>query len=77
MRIRLQVVSSSTLLTFTSRQIFEHAAQPFRLKELRVKELMLRRRVGVIHRTGAYLNPAAQRFIHILKSKAKEWSRSE
>ena len=75
MRIRLQVVSSSTLLTFTSREMFERAARPFRLKEVRVKELMLRRPVGVIYRTGAYLSPAAQRFIDILKSKSKEWLR--
>ena len=76
-RIRLQVVSSSILVTFTSRQIFERAAQAFRLKEIRVKELMLRRRVGVIYRTGAYLSPAAQRFIDIIKSKAKELARFE
>jgi DNA-binding transcriptional LysR family regulator len=76
-RIRLQVVSSSRLLTFTSRQIFKHAAQSFRLKEIRVKELMLRRQVGVIYRTGAYLGPAARRFIDILKSKTGEWSLPE
>jgi DNA-binding transcriptional LysR family regulator len=71
-RIRLQVVSGSTLLTITSRQVLEHAARPFRLKEIPVKELMLRRPVGVIYRNGAYLSPAAQRFIDLLKSTSKK-----
>jgi DNA-binding transcriptional LysR family regulator len=68
-RIRLQVVSSSRLLTFISRRIFARAARPYRLKEVRVTELMVRRPVGVIYRRGAYLSPAAARFIEILKSK--------
>jgi DNA-binding transcriptional LysR family regulator len=70
-RIRMQVAASSNLLTFTSRRIFQDAAPRLRLKEIPVKELMLRRPVGVIHRQDAYLSPAAHRFIEILKTNAK------
>ena len=71
-RIRLQVIACSDLLSFTSRRIVQQAGLRFHLKELPVKELTLRRPVGVIYRKDAYLSPAARRFIEILKTTAKE-----
>jgi DNA-binding transcriptional LysR family regulator len=42
------------------------------MKALPVKEASWRRPVGVIYREGAYLSPAAKRFIEILKATARE-----
>jgi len=71
-RIRLQVVSCSSLLSFTSKRIVEQAAARFRLKELPVKELVMRRPVGVHYRKDAYLPPAARRIIEILKETGRK-----
>jgi DNA-binding transcriptional LysR family regulator len=65
---RLQVLASSNLLTFTSKQIVGHAGQRFRLVALPVKELMVRRRVGVVYRENAYLPPVARRLVEILRT---------
>ena len=73
-RIRLQVVSCSNLLTFTSKRIIERAASRFRLTILPVRELTMRRPVCALYRKDAYLPPAAHRFIEILKATAKELS---
>jgi len=71
-RFRFQILSSSDLLDFEPRHIFQQAAARFRLKEIPVKELMWHRPIGVIYRKDAYLSPANRRFIEILKSKAQE-----
>jgi DNA-binding transcriptional LysR family regulator len=68
--IRLRMVACSDLLTFTSRRIVQQAATDVRLKELPVKELTMRRRVGAIYRESAYLPPSARRVIELLKSTA-------
>jgi DNA-binding transcriptional LysR family regulator len=70
--LRDHMVASSDLLGFTSRRVLKLAAPRSRLKELRVKEMMWTRRVGVMYRKDAYLSPAAKRFIEILKATAKE-----
>jgi DNA-binding transcriptional LysR family regulator len=68
MRLRLQTLASSNLLGFISRRILQQAAAKLHLKELPVKELQLRRPVGVVYRKGGYLPPAARRFIDLLKA---------
>jgi DNA-binding transcriptional LysR family regulator len=73
-RPRLQICASTDLLSFTSRRILREAAPSYRLKEIPVKELTLRRTVGVIQREGGYLSPTARRFIEILKATAREVS---
>lgn len=74
-RLRLKIVASSNLLGFMSQRIIREAAPRFRLKALPVKEVTWRRPVGVIYREGGYLSPAARRFIEILKSTAREFSK--
>jgi len=69
---RLHLVAASELLGFSSRQTVRYAAAQFRIAELRVKDLSVTRRVGVVYRKDAYLSPAARRFIEILKATAKE-----
>ena len=71
-RLRLQTCASSSLLSYAARRVLQQVAQSFRLKELPVRELIWRRSVGVIHREGGYLSPAARRLIEILKTTARE-----
>lgn len=74
MRLRLQMLASSNLLGFVSRRILQKAAAKLNLKELPVKELQLRRPVGVVYRKGGYLPPAARRFIDLLKAVVEQRS---
>jgi DNA-binding transcriptional LysR family regulator len=71
-RLRLLSLATSDLLDYTSKNVFQQAAERFGLKELPVKELQWTRPYGVIYRKDAYLSPAARRFIEILKGTAKE-----
>jgi DNA-binding transcriptional LysR family regulator len=66
--IRLPVIASSDMLGFTSRRIFQEAAQRFGLTELPVKGMSWTRRLGVVYRKDGYLSPAAVRLIAILKA---------
>ncbi len=68
MRLRLQTLASSNLLGFVSRRILQQATGSLRLKELPIKELQLRRPVGVAYRKGGYLPHSAQQFIDLLKA---------
>jgi DNA-binding transcriptional LysR family regulator len=70
-RLRLQVVAASRHLGFLPRWVVRQAASQFKLKELPVKDVTWRRPIGIISRKGAYLSPAATRFIEILKKTAK------
>lgn len=66
--IRLPAVASSTLLTFCSRRtLCKHAHE---LAEVDVKALQWTRRIGVTSRKDAYLPPAAQRLVSVLKAAA-------
>ena len=71
----LAVVASSKLLGFASRRVLRQAKPQLKPVELDVKELKWTRSIGVSHRKGAYLSPAARRFIDILNSTAKQISR--
>jgi DNA-binding transcriptional LysR family regulator len=74
-RIRLQAVAGSDLLTYTSKRIMREAAARFHLKEIAVRELTMRRPVGVILRKDAYIPAAVRRLVGILKSVAHELER--
>jgi DNA-binding transcriptional LysR family regulator len=71
MRLRLQTLATSNLLGFMSRRILQQAAGRMRLKELPLKELQLRRPVGVVYRKDGYLPPSARQFIDLLKGVTK------
>ena len=66
------LVAASELLGFTSRQTVQYATAHNSIAEVRVKDLSVTRRIGVIYRKDAYLPPAARRFMEILKATAKE-----
>jgi DNA-binding transcriptional LysR family regulator len=65
------LIASSNLLGFNSRVAVRQATLCYRDAELRIKELTYARRAGIVYREGAYLSPAARRFIEILKTTAK------
>jgi DNA-binding transcriptional LysR family regulator len=66
------LVAASELLGFTSRQTVRYAAAHDPIAEVRVKDLSVTRRIGVIYRKDAYLSPATRRFIEILKKTAEK-----
>jgi DNA-binding transcriptional LysR family regulator len=68
--LRLDIVGSSDLLGINLRQVVREGAPRYGLAELRVPGLALNVRTGVTYRDGAYLAPAARRFIDILKATA-------
>ena len=70
-RVSLQSLSTSDLLGFTARSVYERGAQLFRLTELPIRELAWKRPVGVIHRNDAYLPPAARRLIETMRRLAQ------
>ena len=72
-RLRLQAVSSSDLLDFTSRRVVEEAARTFRLRELPVEDLPWRRAIGMLWRKDSYIAPSAQRLMNLLKSAARNF----
>jgi DNA-binding transcriptional LysR family regulator len=75
--LRFGIIASSRLLGFTSRQSVRQAARTYPLAEIRAHGFPWIRRDGVIYRKDAYLSPAAQRFIEILKSTAQNVTRKK
>ena len=69
--LRLQVVAATQHLGFLAGRVVRQAASQYGLKELPLKDVTWHRPIGIILRKGAYVSPAAQRFIEILKSTAK------
>ena len=70
--LRNRLIATSNLLAFGSREAARQAADQYRIAILPVKDLVYVRRIGLIFRQIPYLSPAAQRFIEILKSTAKQ-----
>jgi len=72
LELRDHLVSSTSLLGYSSTRVAREALPGVRFAQLRVKELERIRRVGVAYRKDAYLSPAARRFVAILKTTASE-----
>lgn len=70
--LRLQIIARSNLVGYVPVRVLSRVSKGLRLSELSVPELVWRRPVGVIYRSGGYISPAARRFIEILKMAAKE-----
>lgn len=70
------MIASSDLLGYTWVSLVRGAMRHLRLTELCVKELAWPFRVGVVYRKGGYLSPAARRFVEILRTTAKEITKS-
>jgi DNA-binding transcriptional LysR family regulator len=71
-RLKLQTVARSNLLDWTSRRFIEQSEFARDLKILPVSELAWRRPIGLIFRQETYLPPIIERFIDILKTRAKK-----
>ena len=65
--LRLRTVAGSDLLDWTSRRYIEQSGMDHLVRPLAVKELALRRPVGIVYRQEKYCPPLTQRFIGILK----------
>jgi DNA-binding transcriptional LysR family regulator len=74
---RTVAIANSEYVGLCSRLLLREEARRYPLVELPVKEMSHVRRTFIIHRKGAYLSPAAQRLIAILKTQAKEISEGE
>ena len=70
--LRLDIVASSDLLGLNLRQVVREAGSRCGLAEIQGPGLTFQIRTGVTYRNGAYLSPAARRFIEIRKATAKE-----
>lgn len=66
------LIANSELLGFAPRQAVRYAAAHYPVLEIRVKDLPITRRIGVLYRNDAYLSPAARRFIEIVQVRAKK-----
>lgn len=65
------LIEQTGLLTFVSRQYLrERLDEP--LKEIQLKETTMSRKLVVMHRKGAYISPAGQRLINLLKSTSMD-----
>jgi DNA-binding transcriptional LysR family regulator len=71
LEIRLPIIESSNLVMHSASLSVQKATQRYRLVTLQVDGLNLQRPVGVYYRKDAYLSPAAQRMIEILKEQGK------
>lgn len=69
---RLRTVAATELLAVSSGPLLRLAAPLMQLTILPVQELTWVRRVSLLYRKDAYVSPAAQRFIDILKETAKD-----
>jgi DNA-binding transcriptional LysR family regulator len=70
--LKLRMAATSDLLTFQSAWWLHDPPPGLELVSIPVTGLTLRRRTGVSYRKGAYLSPAARRFIELLKTAANE-----
>lgn len=74
-QFRFQLLQLTNLLGFGPRRFVQGNTPGFRLVELPVKGLSVRRSTGAHYRKDTYLSPAALRFIEILKSMTREIAR--
>ena len=65
------LISQTELLTFTSRRHVGLTDAGTDLREVRLKETTMRRRFDVAYSRDAYLSPAAQRLIRLLRTKGR------
>ena len=70
--IRMTAIAHLNYLGLSPRYFLYHEARNFPLVELPVKELSFVRHISIVYRKDAYLSPAAQRLIAILKEQARQ-----
>jgi DNA-binding transcriptional LysR family regulator len=70
--VRHQLVAATDMLALGMRPTVRYAAARLGVVELRVKDLAITHRCGVVYRKDAYLSPAARRLIEILKATSKD-----
>lgn len=66
------LIRETELLTFTSRLHVGLSDAGADLREVKLKETTMRRRFDVAWRRGAYLSPAAERLIQLIRSRGRK-----
>lgn len=66
------LIHQTELLTFTSRRHVGVDDSGDALREVHLRETTMRRRFDVAYRSGAYLSPAAQRMVSMLRKQGKQ-----
>jgi DNA-binding transcriptional LysR family regulator len=74
--LKIIAIAYSDYLGLASRPTLRQEMARYPLVELPVEEFAYSQTISIIYRKGAYLSPAAQRLIVILKAQAKEMSGS-
>lgn len=72
--LKIIAVAFSDYLGIATRPFLRQEMARYPLVELPIKEFVFSIKISIIYRKGAYLSPAAQRLIEILKVQAKELS---
>ena len=70
--LRLHAVAASNFLGLISKPFLLRAAPHLDLTKLHLHDARWPRRIGAIYRSQSYVSPAAQRFIHLAKSAARD-----
>ncbi len=66
------LILQTELLTFTSRRHVGMDDAGSDLREVKLKETTMRRRFDVVYRREGYLSPAAQRLLHLLRTRGRK-----
>lgn len=67
-----RLIARNDLLSFLSRHTLAEGGLHHALREVPVKSLQLRRKLGVSYRRSGYLSPAAQRLLQLLRAVGKD-----
>jgi DNA-binding transcriptional LysR family regulator len=70
--LRLRTVAATRLIDFTSEAVIRQVQRVSRVRTLHVRELSMRRPVGVIYRKETYLPPLVRRMLENLRAIAKQ-----
>ena len=65
-----RLIGETNLLSFLARETLEDVKGVTHLREIKLKETTMKRTIVIFVRTGAYLSPAAQVLLNVLKDDA-------
>ncbi|WP_063840129.1 LysR family transcriptional regulator [Bradyrhizobium sp. LTSP885] len=63
-----RLIATTNFLSFISSRNLEEGTNAEFLRDLKVDELKMRRRIGVVHQKGRYLSPATHQVLEIMKT---------
>ena len=72
-----RLIAKTRLLSFAARETLEHGHGTAWLREVPLEETTMRRTVAVSVRAGAYLPPAAEAMVTLLRENGRRYFRGE